>query len=173
MARGHAGAGVRGKGRSNALSAQIRGQIVDKFACFEEPAEILAWLKETHGIIITRAALAYYDLDTEWGRSGSAEKWGERFAATRAEFLASERKQAIAHRSYRMAIAERTLRKLLARNPVPYKAVKEMLEYAAKEEGGFFTNKRVIEEDPRGALARLMGCAVDDIPRIGDDGAQP
>lgn len=122
------------------LSEEQRRFIVTRLACFDMPSEIAVAIKEEFGIDVPRQRIHEYDP----AHGEPAKKWRILFEYTRAEFLKDASKVPIAQKSYRL----RELHKLYIRTvtaPRPNVPLgKELLEQAAKESGGMFTNRREI-----------------------------
>jgi len=113
--------------------------IVQALACWDTPTEVAQALKEEFGVEAHRAQIAQYDPTKASGKD-MAQKWRDLFAVTRERFRAEVAEIPIADQAFRL----RSLGKIHARymergNLVAAAAI---LEQAAKEAGGAFTNRR-------------------------------
>lgn len=158
--------------RKNApkLNDRIRDGIIVRFACCYSPEEVKAWLKEEHGLELTDPALSYYNANNPAARSSLSEKWRARFDVVREEYV-SRVDAPIAFKAHRLRLANTAAERILARlggdrsvNVVMVETLQRLLEYAAKEDGGMFTNRRILEHDAVGALAQLIGCDPAELP---------
>lgn len=131
--------------------------IVQRLACFMTYAAIVEVVKEEFEIDISRHLVREYD---PLRNEALAEKWREIHAATRLEFLKKTAEIGISHRTYRLDQLQR-LYDQAGKNIV---LKMQILEQAAKEMGGLFTNKRVIDMEAKEALAVLLGVHPDQFP---------
>lgn len=121
-----------------ALNADQKRFIVQGLACFKTPSEVAEAVKEEFGIEVPREQVRNYNpLQVE-----VAEKWRALFAETRERFLADVAEIGIAHQSFRLRElldlyhnAKRSRNAMLAAS---------LLEQAAKERGGMYTNRREV-----------------------------
>lgn len=120
--------------------------IVRALACFDTPSEIAAQVKRDFGADVTRQQIATYDPTKAAGRNVSAKLRGV-FDAARWAFLTEMKDIPVSHLSYRLRVLQRELERQQERgNSV---MVLKILEQAAKECGGIFTNRRELT-GPRG-----------------------
>lgn len=108
--------------------------VVQCLARFMTPTDILEEVKKEFGIEMGREHVRAYN-PTQ--RSDVAEKWKVLFNTERAKFIADVSTIGIAHQPYRLA----ELQKLYHATKSPG-LKRELLEQAAKEVGGAFTNRR-------------------------------
>lgn len=121
------------------LNDDIRRLIITELAMYATPSEAAAAVDEKFGVKIERMQAYDYDPTGAHGHK-VAKKWKALFEATRKEFLKDASSIPIANKNYR-------LRKL---NGMAVKAegmnnmvlATSILEQAAKEVGGSFTNRR-------------------------------
>lgn len=126
------------------LNEEQKRAIVQGLACFRTPSEVSEDVKEEFGVEIGREHVRRYNPQQ---CDDVAKKWCVLFEATRKRFIAETAEIPISHQAFR-------LRELLdlyrqakrSRNAV---LAASLLEQAAKEGGGAFTNHRVL----RGAVA--------------------
>lgn len=141
------------------LTEQQKLFVVQRLACYRTFTQTAEDVKEEFGIEVTRQQCrSYYPPQYKVAR-----KWRELFDATRAAYLTDITSIGVSQPAYRLSILQRQLDDALSKkkqtNPVEVRAI---LEQAAKEVGGAFTNARVIS-------ARL-GITIDDLLRdAGED----
>lgn len=115
--------------------------VVTQLACFTTPSDIVAALKEQYGIEISVAGVLHYDPNTVNGREELAPKWRHLFEETRKRFSESLADIPIAQQAWRLRELLRQYKKL-ADTDAP--AAIAILEQAAKETGGMYSNKRIL-----------------------------
>ncbi|NKI96632.1 hypothetical protein FHT26_004593 [Rhizobacter sp. SG703] len=115
--------------------------MVQALACFDTPAQVVDHIKQEFGVVITRQRASAYDPTKVSGKKLSA-KLKAVFHASREAFLTQTSDIPIAHRSYRLRVLQRELERAEARGNVAM--VLQLLEQAAKEVGGMFTNRREV-----------------------------
>lgn len=130
-----------------ALPERVKLAIVRVLACFDGPSEAVGVVKAEFGITISRQQAALYDPTKPTGRTLSP-KLTAVFHATRAAFLKDVATIPIAHQAYRLRQMQRQLETAEARGNSTM--VLKILEQAAKEVGGMFTNRR--EHSLRGGV---------------------
>ena len=125
----------------NALSDEVKTFIVQQLAIFETPSAVAKAVKETFELEITPQRVEGYDPNKRAGAALS-EEYRELFKVTRETFLADTASIGISHRVVRL----RTLARLIemAERRGNAVLVASLLEQAAKESGGAFTNKREV-----------------------------
>lgn len=141
------------------LTKRQKEFVVGRLACFDTPTEAADAFKEEFGLEISRSQVAYYD-PTKGQKP--AEKWRTLFEETRRTYLQDTSQVAVAHQGFRLRELGRIYTKAMEMGN--YALAKEALEQAAKEAGGKFTNLQLLDVDPRGALAQLMGVDPDELP---------
>lgn len=115
-----------------ALPEEVKAFIVEQLACFEPPQRVADAVKEEFGIVIVRQHVVGYDPE----KTCKTKKWIALHKAVREAFLAGKVQTAIERRGWRLRMIERmALRAEKSRN---YKLAAELLEQAAKEEGGAY-----------------------------------
>jgi hypothetical protein len=121
------------------LTEPIKIAIVQALACFDTPTEVAKAVKEEFGLVITRQQVAGYD-PTKATCKGMAKKLRAIFESTRAAFLEDITTIPIAQQAVRLRTLQKEMEKAKASgNSV---LVLDVLERAAKEIGGAFTNRR-------------------------------
>ncbi len=137
------------------FESQHKRFAVRRLAVFDRPTEVQEALKDTFGLEASRQQLQHYDPTTENGQK-LADDLEELFWETREAFLEEQKGIAIAHKSKRLRELEKQYYQLgdlidkLPDNNVMHRADleaerREVLEQVAKELGGKFTRKQLLE----------------------------
>jgi hypothetical protein len=146
------------------LSEEVQLYIVKQLACYRSPQQVADDVKEEFDVDVSRQQVRTYNPDQ---CEGVAEKWKKIFDETRATFLRDVARIPIANQHYRLAELQRNLERagknIVLRN--------QIIEQAAKEVGGLYTNKRNLTINPREGLAALIGCSPDELPPNSDSHA--
>lgn len=121
------------------LSEEAKIFAVQALACFDSPATVAKAVKDEFGITITRQSIEAYDPYKRAGRNCAA-KWKAIFDETRAAFLKDTALIGISHKAVRLRSLERMFNVAETRGNIAQ--MQSILEQAAKEAGGSFTNKR-------------------------------
>lgn len=131
--------------------------IVQALACWDTPTEVSALLREQFGIDVHRTQVAQYD-PTKVAGKAMGKAWVQLFNDTRARFRAEVAEIPIADQAFRL----RALGKIYARHMERGNAVgaTQVLEQAAKEVGGMFTNRRELS-GPDGGPIPVMPTTVE------------
>jgi len=124
------------------LTEPMKLFIVQALACFDTPTQVAKAVKEEFGVEITRQQVQRYDPTKVLGEDCS-KKNRAIFEATRKEFLEDVGRIPIAQQAYRLRVLQRTLDKVEGQGNTAM--VSQILEQAAKESGGAFTNKTKLE----------------------------
>lgn len=159
------------------LNTEIRTFIVQSLACFDSPSTVVKAVQDEFGVKITKQSAESYDPNKRAGRD-LADRWRAIFEGTRAAFLEDTSKIGISHRTVRLRALQRMAEK--AEGLGNMVLASSLLEQAAKEMGGAFTNRReVTGKDGKdlappvtidagklstGALRELLGAFDDDTP---------
>ena len=123
--------------------------IVTSLACFDSPSVVSAAVKAEYGVAITRQSIESYD-PTKTAGARVAPKWKQIFEQTREAYLADVAKIGVSHRAVRLRIMQRMVEKAEAQGNSPL--VAQLLEQAAKEMGGAFTNRRELTGRDGGSI---------------------
>lgn len=121
------------------LTDDVKAFVVRALACFDTPTQVASAVKEEFGLEVTRMQVSTYDPNKHMGRNLS-KKWREIFDATRKAFLDDQASIPIASQSFRLRALDRLYQNAAARGNAALAA--QLLEQAAKESGGSFTNRR-------------------------------
>lgn len=121
------------------LTDEAKVTLVQSLACFDTPTQAVEAVAQAHGIKIERMQAGKYDPTKPGGRNLSP-KLKALFAATREKFLDDVSTIPIAQQAYRLRVLQRNLERADQRGNAAM--VTSILEQAAKELGGAFTNRR-------------------------------
>lgn len=121
------------------LTSEQKTFIVQHLACYYTPQEVADLVNEQWGLDVSRQAVAKYNAAYP---TDVAPRWQEMFHETRAKFHESTAGIAIANQSYRLQQWQKSLDRLLRQPRKNEVAIHNLLERAAKEAGGMFTNRR-------------------------------
>lgn len=139
------------------LSEAEKRFIVQALACYDTPTQVVEAVKEEFGTIIERSHVAQYDPSKASGRN-VAKKWRDLFDDTRKRFRAEVAEIPIADQAYRLRQLQRMSQEAMKRKNIVLAA--SLLEQAAKEAGGMFTNYRRLEHTGKGG-GPIQTAAVD------------
>lgn len=121
-----------------ALKEPVKVFIVQALACRDTPQEVAELVKQEFGIITDRMQCASYDPTKAAGRNLS-KKFRDLFEETRKKFDEGLIDIPIANKHYRMKQYDKLLNK--TKNTV---TALKIMEQAAKDSGGLFTNRKEI-----------------------------
>lgn len=121
-----------------ALKEPVKIFIVQALACRDTPQEVAELVKQEFGVITDRMQCASYDPTKAAGRNLS-KKFKELFEETRKKFDEGLIDIPIANKHYRMKQYDKLLNK--TKNTV---TALKIMEQAAKDSGGQFTNRKEI-----------------------------
>jgi hypothetical protein len=113
--------------------------IVQALACWDSPQEVADAVKVEFGLDAHRSQVAQYDPTKAAGQK-LAKKWVDLFEATRKRFREEVAEIPIADQAFRLRALGKIYERHLSRGNVVGAAA--VLEQAAKEAGGAFTNRR-------------------------------
>lgn len=133
-----------------ALNDQVKLAIVQALACFDTPSQVVEMVKQEFGIEISRQQAGTYDPTKASGKNMGA-KLVEVFYATRKAFLENTAAIPIAQQAYRLRVLQRALQRVEGQGNVALAA--QLLEQAAREVGGAFTNRRELTGKDGGPIA--------------------
>lgn len=124
------------------LSPEVKGFIVQALACFDTPTQVAQAVKQEFNIDVTRQQVAQHDPTKSTG-ANLAAKWRVLFEDTRKRFRDDTADIPIANRSYRLRVLDRMAARAEGMKNMALAA--QLLEQAAKESGGAFTNKQQVD----------------------------
>ncbi|RZZ85678.1 DUF2280 domain-containing protein [Pseudoxanthomonas winnipegensis] len=125
-----------------ALSSETKAFIVQSLACFDTPSQVVEAVKGHFGVEITRQQAESHD-PTKFAGRDLGGKWVALFHESRARFKEETVNIPIANRAYRLRALDRMAVKAEGMRNMALAA--QLLEQAAKETGGAYTNRREIE----------------------------
>lgn len=147
------------------LNHEQKTFVVRCLARFLTPSETADAVKdEFEGLVVSRQAVRYYNPEQS---IDLAEEWRTLFLAERMRVVSETKEIGISHKSVRLRELDAMYRRAKAMKN--FGLAKDILEQAAKEDGGVFTNRRHLEVDPRSALASLLGVEPDELPEATTD----
>lgn len=142
-----------------ALNDDVKAFVVQALACFDTPTQVSTAVKEEFGLDVSRMQVSTYDPTKHMGRSLS-KKWREVFSATRKAFLEDQATIPIANQNFRLRALDRLYQNAAARGNAPLAA--QLIEQAAKEAGGQFTNRQRVDLNGNLSLQRNAQEMTDD-----------
>jgi hypothetical protein len=125
-----------------ALNDDVKVFVTQALACFDSPAQVIKDLKQEFGLEVTPQQLQAYNPATKAGARMSV-KLKLIFAGTREAFLKDVSGIPIAQQAYRLRVLNRMLARVESQGNVVVAA--QLMEQAAKETGGAFTNRQKLE----------------------------
>lgn len=120
------------------LPGHVKAYIVQRLARYDTPTQVAKGVKDDFDIVVTRQRVHYYDPTCRMGAALLPELKAL-FTETREKFLKEPPSSAIANSTYRLTVLQRALELAESRGQLP--EVRAVLEAAAKEVGGAFTNR--------------------------------
>ncbi|WP_446903010.1 DUF2280 domain-containing protein [Burkholderia sp. YIM B11467] len=141
------------------LNEAVKRFIVQALACYDTPTEVSESVKAEFGIEVHRVQVAQYDPTKVAGKE-VGKKWVDLFHSTRERFRREVAEIPIADQAYRL----RQLGRLFDRTSRSGNTVvaAQLLEQAAKEAGGAFTNRQKLEHTGKdGAPIKTAAIPVD------------
>ncbi|RON86765.1 DUF2280 domain-containing protein [Pseudomonas fluorescens] len=126
-----------------ALRDEVKAFVVQALACFDTPSQVVASVKETFGIDVTRQQCEAYDPTKYVGRSLN-QKWKTLFEDTRARFREETAEIPIANRAYRLRAMNRFVERAESLKNIGL--AMQILEQAAKEVGDVYVNRHRKDE---------------------------
>ena len=131
------------------LTSEHKLFIIHQLATFRTPSEVVRAVKEEFGIDITRQAVEHYD---PYKAAGADLSEGSKnlFDQIRKNYLEDVSAVAISHQAFRLnKLNEMAIAALEKKN---FKQAAALIEQAAKEVGGSYTNKHEISGPAGGAV---------------------
>jgi hypothetical protein len=130
-----------------ALSVNVKRYIVQALACFDTPNQVSKAVKDEFGLDVPRSQIQRYDPTKSHGQDLSGPL-RTLFEETRAKFRSDVEAIPIANQTYRLNSLNRML--LIAESKSDAALAASLMEQAAKEVGGAYTNTRRLEGgDPK------------------------
>ena len=141
-----------------ALSEDLKIFIVQALACFDGPSLVAQSVKDQYGVVVDRRQVESYDPTKKAGKT-VAKKLRALFEETREAFLKESAAVPLAKQVYRLRVLQRALDK--AEKNGNQSMVLQILEQAAKESGGAFTNRRELTGKGGGPIQQASVSAED------------
>ena len=123
---------------SEELPGPVKAFIVQRLARFDMPSQVVKAVKEEFGLDVTRQRVHFYDPTTRAGRA-LAPELKELFFKTREKAKQDLDSIPSYHKAVRLQRLDVMISVAIERGNMPLAA--QLLEQAAKESGGAFTNK--------------------------------
>jgi hypothetical protein len=136
------------------LNQEVKEFIVQHLACYCTPQQVVGLVKVEFKVDVTRQQVRYYD-PTKGPKDKSLEDDLQKlFEKTREAFRKKLSEHAIADQGYRLGRLQRMSEQAEQAGNIPLAA--ELLEQAAKECGGQFTNRQKQDVNLSGQVATTM-----------------
>lgn len=148
------------------LSDELKTFIVQQLACFDTPSEVARAVKDEFAVEVTRQSVERYDPNKRAG-SDLSEAYRAIFIETRKAFLEDTAAIGIANRSVRLRKLQTMFDSAIGSRNLVLAA--SLLEQAAKESGGAFTNKRELGGLGGGAI-KVEDTTKPDLRALGQEG---
>lgn len=126
--------------------------VVQALACYDTPTQVAQAVKAEFGIAVTRQQIGRYDPSKAGNRDVSARLKAV-FASTREKFIEDIGAIPIARQAVRLRTLQRELERAEERGNSGL--VVQLLEQAAKEVGGMFSNRRELSGPGGGPIASV------------------
>jgi hypothetical protein len=123
------------------LTPDQQTYVVQALACFDSPSTVAAAVKKDFGLVVSPQSMEAYD-PTKRSGAKLAKKWRALFHETRKAFLEDTSAIGISHRAVRLRALQRMADKAEAQGNMVLAS--SLLEQAAKETGGSYTNRREV-----------------------------
>lgn len=149
------------------IRSEIAEFIITQLAWYTSPSEVQEMVKEQFGEEVTKQQLQRYNPDTFNGKNLQI-KYVELFRARRQSFLNDVSDIPIANVNVRLKRLENTWIQLTAKKN--YIAANSVLEQAAKEASGFYTNRNFISPnlEADSFVGWLKGLGTSSLPIVHD-----
>lgn len=121
------------------LNETVKAFIVTRLAWKATPSEVVEDVKEAFGLEVSRQQVHYYDPTTP--ASKTPKKWAELWASAHEQWRKEGPRAGVAFKNRRLELLDRFLQRVATAGNIPLAL--QILEQAAKEEGGAFTNHRI------------------------------
>lgn len=141
------------------LTPEVKSFIVQCLACYDTPSQAVAAVKKEFNIEVSRQTVEMHDPTKNAGRA-IAEKWKQLFHVTRDKFKNDVADIPIANRAFRLRALNRMAMEAEGKRNYPLAA--QIIEQAAKEAGGAYTNKQVIDHRSEDGSMSPKGFSADE-----------
>jgi hypothetical protein len=135
------------------LTEEEKAFLVSAFAAWNPLREVCRLFEERFGRPITSVNANKYDLNGWAGRenayagSASQKKWRPLFDQVRARFIEDASTIAITHKTFRLREIDAHYRRVATADRVNVPLAMQLLEQAAKESGGLYTNATKVKHE--------------------------
>lgn len=126
------------------LNESVKCFVVARLACFRTPTQVAGEVKEVFDLDVSRQRVHYYDPTST--SAPTPKKWEALFVETRRAYLEEQAQVGVAHQRYRLEQLQELLDRALSMGRagnIPLAL--SILEQAAKETGGVYTNRHKLE----------------------------
>lgn len=147
------------------LPDEVKTFVVTQLACWDTPTAVALAVKAGYGLELTRQRIEAYDPTKVAGRALS-EHYRSVFEEARKRYLADVAEIGIAQQTFRLRALERMY--FRAEHVSNWGMAKDLLEQAAKEVGGVYTNKREVS-GPDGKPIQHQSVPPEDPEKVKDD----
>jgi hypothetical protein len=156
------------KPRGEELPWALKRFIIQRLACFDTPSQVAAAVLKDFGVSLTRQRVHYYDPTKKLGQ-GLAEDLRAQFFETRKAFLEDIDGIGIANKAVRLRRLDRMAQR--AEDSRDWTTAAALMEQAAKEMGGAFTNKHQHELTGRdgGPIRTVAEIVPGDLAKYSDE----
>lgn len=124
------------------LKPEVKAFIVQALACFDTPSQVVESVQKEFGVTVTRQQVETHD-PTKTSGKGLAKRWVTLFEDTRKRFRDDTADIPIANRAFRLRALGRMAERAESVKNLALAA--QLLEQAAKETGGTYTNKQQVD----------------------------
>ena len=121
--------------------------IVTRLARMDPPSDVRDALKAEHGVDASLDQIVFYNPDTANGAERLSDDWKELFYRTREKFQNDASDEPAYHKAVRIRMLADAARE--AQKMKNYVLMQSLLEQIAKETGGKYTNKQLLEHAGR------------------------
>jgi hypothetical protein len=130
------------------LKSKHQRFIVTRLARYDKPVEVQAALKDRFGLDVETGQVVYYNPETQNGGRALAKQWRKLFYATRKSYREDTSAIAASSKAHRIRMLEEAAEQY--RRDGAYVLMADMLEQIAKETGGQYTNRHLLEHAGKG-----------------------
>jgi hypothetical protein len=124
------------------LQNEVKAFIVQALACFDTPSQVAELVQKEFGLTITRQQVESHDPTKTSGKC-LAKRWVTLFEDTRKRFREDTADIPIANRAFRLRALGRMAERAESIKNLALAA--QLMEQAAKETGGAYTNKQQVD----------------------------
>ena len=124
------------------LQNEVKAFIVQALACFDTPSQVVESVQKEYGVTITRQQVETHDPTKTSGKC-LAKRWVTLFEDTRKRFRDDTADIPIANRAFRLRALGRMAERAETMKNMALAA--QLMEQAAKETGGAYTNKQQVD----------------------------